>query len=126
MKKLFGYFRSLFYLLPEVLRTIMRKPDTTLFPLTQSKYHDAYRGRVRMREENCVGCGLCVRDCPAGALELEKRSKTSYTLRHYAERCAYCAQCEYSCKFNAIYLDNSYRSAVENKEKLHETLVNKE
>ena len=126
MKKLFIQIHSFFYLAPQVIRTLLRGPGTTRFPDEPARFHAAYRGRVRANAENCVGCGLCVKDCPAGALSLEKRSKQSFTLRHFAERCAYCAQCEYSCKFNAIYLDNAYREAVFEKNTLRIVLVDKQ
>ncbi len=125
MKKLFRQLRSHFYLAPQVIRTLFRRSGTTRFPYEPSEFHAAYRGQVHANPKNCVGCGLCVRDCPAGALSLEKRSRQSFTLKHYAERCAYCAQCEYSCKFNAIYLGNSYNESVFDKESLHIILVDK-
>ena len=125
MKRLLRQIRSFYYLAPRAIRAFIRRPGTTRFPYEPAEFHFAYRGQVRAIPENCVGCGLCVRDCPANALVLEKRSKDSFTLRHYAERCAYCAQCEYSCKFNAIYLDNAYRPSVTNKEKLQVVLVEK-
>lgn len=50
----------------------------------------------------CSGCGLCVRDCPAQALELIKESRTKFQLVHYPARCAYCGQCEDNCRRGAI------------------------
>jgi formate hydrogenlyase subunit 6/NADH:ubiquinone oxidoreductase subunit I len=125
MKKILRQIHSFFYLVPRALRAFVQTPGTTRFPFEPTEFHAAYRGQVCAIPENCVGCGLCVRDCPANALALEKRSKESFTLRHFAERCAYCAQCEYSCKFNAIYLDNAYNRSVTEKEKLRIVLVDK-
>jgi len=125
VKNLFGFIRSFFYLVPDVLRSLLRSPETTRFPYVKTEFLPIYRGRVTIHAENCIGCGLCVRDCPAGALNLERRTKTSFTLFHFAERCSFCAQCEYSCKFDAIYLENQYWESVDDKDKLHIRLVKK-
>ncbi|MDO9546899.1 MAG: 4Fe-4S binding protein [Pelolinea sp.] len=83
----------------------------------------SYRGSIRIISENCVGCGLCVRDCPAQALALEKESKHSFRLIHYRDHCASCGQCEMSCKFNSIYLDNSYKEASADRKDFFKVLV---
>ena len=47
--------------------------------------------------EKCVGCGTCVRHCPAGALEL-RNGKVFFT----PERCVSCAECIAFCSFGAV------------------------
>lgn len=46
--------------------------------------------------EKCKGCGLCVRECPAGALEvMDKKAVVN-------EKCVQCGVCIRVCKFAAI------------------------
>jgi formate hydrogenlyase subunit 6/NADH:ubiquinone oxidoreductase subunit I len=58
-----------------------------------------FRGKVTIEPALCTGCGACVRDCPAFALELERKSdalnkaegskgREGFRLIHYHDRCA--------------------------------------
>jgi len=83
-------------------------PRTVEYPFAPAELPEGYRGRVVINAENCRGCSLCVRDCPAEALELERQGKEQYRLIYHPDRCAYCGQCEVSCNFDAIYLSNEF------------------
>ena len=117
--------RSFFYLLPNIVEALFSKPETIAYPAVSHILSDNYRGSVRIYAENCVGCSLCVRDCPATALVLEKNSKNNFLLIHYQDQCTSCGQCEMSCKFNSIYLDNSYKEASADRVDFFEVLVDK-
>ncbi|NLK46451.1 MAG: NADH-quinone oxidoreductase subunit NuoF [Treponema sp.] len=48
--------------------------------------------------EKCIGCGMCIRNCPANCISGEKKT------RHVIDqsKCLKCGACMTSCKFNAI------------------------
>lgn len=52
-----------------------------------------------IKEEECIGCGVCVKRCPMNALEL-KDKKVIFE----PDLCIGCGVCVYKCKQNAIYL----------------------
>ena len=106
MKRLLLKARSFFYLLPNILSQFFSAPETVDYPLSKPEFADRFRGKVSIKAENCVGCGLCVLDCPADALQLDKESKEVFRLIHFRANCTYCGQCEQSCRFDAIFLDN--------------------
>ncbi|MDY7039561.1 MAG: 4Fe-4S binding protein [Chloroflexota bacterium] len=127
--------RSLVYLLPELWRTLFTRPITVRFPFAPLKLPPYFRGKVTIDDPHlCRGCGLCVRDCPAFALELERESDASnpskrgeqFRLIHYHDRCAYCGQCEASCKAGAIRLVGEFVSAETDRDTLSQVMVEQE
>jgi len=117
--------RTLAYLLPQLGRAIVTRPETVKFPFAPAVIPIGYRGRVQIHPEKCRGCGLCVRDCPAFALELEREDRDTFRLIYHPERCAYCGQCEVSCTFGAIYQSNEFVRGTDDLSQLVVTLVDR-
>lgn len=53
--------------------------------------------QIRINKDTCVGCGLCVKDCVGGNIEL-KDGKASII----REKCIFCGHCEAICPRNAV------------------------
>jgi formate hydrogenlyase subunit 6/NADH:ubiquinone oxidoreductase subunit I len=135
---------SLVYLLPQLWRTLFTRPITVRYPFGPLELPPYFRGRVVIDIDLCRGCGLCVRDCPAFALELEHESDTlsplvlssstsltvnsaegskghdKFRLIHYPDRCAYCGQCQDVCRYEAIWLTSEYVPAAADRDALRE------
>ncbi len=79
-----------------------------------------FRGKVTVEPALCTGCGACVRDCPAFALELEREGRERFRLIHYHDRCAYCGQRQDVCRQGAIRLTSEYVPAAAGRDALRE------
>lgn len=51
--------------------------------------------------ETCIGCGVCVRDCPVGALKIEN----ARVLPRKSQECIACLHCVAVCPCGALQLD---------------------
>ena len=106
------------YLLPDLLRTLLSPRITVRYPFEPMELPDYFRGKVTIDQLLCRGCGACVRDCPANALELERESRDRFRMTYWVERCAFCGQCEISCPFDAITLTNELASPSDSRDRL--------
>lgn len=54
-------------------------------------------------EDKCVRCGMCVKDCPAYILAIDKEhDKTPHVIEEYKHECWHCGNCRISCAKDAI------------------------
>lgn len=104
---------------------LIKSPETVDYPRRKPEFTPRFRGKVAIHAENCVGCGLCVLDCPADALRLNKQSKDVFQLLHFRGNCTYCGQCQQSCRFDAIYLENQLVDSSADKEQFNIVLVDR-
>jgi hydrogenase-4 component H len=115
--------RSFFYLVPELWRAFSRRKEASRARSDNIQISPYFRGKPELDPELCRGCGVCVRDCPAYALELEREDRERFRLVLYQDRCAYCGQCEASCDFEAIKLGNKIAVGAAEREDFVEVLV---
>lgn len=94
-------------MLRDIWRAFFRKPATERYPAEERVPSARYRGQLRWEPERCTGCCLCVKDCPANAIEIIKLEKDHVVMRYHPDRCVFCGQCVQNCRFNCITLDNA-------------------
>lgn len=55
---------------------------------------------IRVIEDKCKGCSLCVKSCPQAAVAMEGKLATISL-----DSCTFCGSCVSACKFNAIVIE---------------------
>lgn len=95
-------------MLGDISRSLFKKPVTELYPFARKPAPDRLRGKLAFAPDRCTGCRICIRDCPANALDLVVIDKAAkrFVLRFRSDRCTFCAQCVFSCNFDAISLSH--------------------
>jgi formate hydrogenlyase subunit 6/NADH:ubiquinone oxidoreductase subunit I len=95
-------------MLRDVLTSLVHRPVTERYPFERRPVPSRLRGKVLWDAAKCIGCGLCVRDCPAEALELHvlDRKAKRFVMHYRVGRCLFCAQCTYTCPVDALSLSN--------------------
>ncbi|HRR84440.1 MAG TPA: 4Fe-4S binding protein, partial [Phycisphaerae bacterium] len=54
---------------PDLARSAFRRPVTERYPFEKRPAPLTYRGQLHWNPEGCTGCTLCVKDCPAEAID---------------------------------------------------------
>ena len=95
----------------EVLRHSIMTPATCNYPFEKTEMPDHFRGKILFVSENCIGCKICVRDCPARAILINKVADKVFEAEFRLDRCIYCAKCVDSCPKNALVSSKEYELA---------------
>jgi len=53
-------------------------------------------------ETKCTGCGICVKDCPADAIQMKASRKAKINM----DECIRCGRCHDNCPQNAVRHDS--------------------
>ena len=76
-----------------VLKNLFSKPATVGYPFEPAHYPERMRGHVEIRIEDCISCGLCARNCPPGALKVDRAAGTWTINRFDCVQCGNLHQC---------------------------------
>ena len=114
-------------LVPELMRNLGRRPVTRFYPFEKAFAPEGFRGTPRFVSEKCIGCKVCMRDCPSEAIEIHvdlipsteptvegqpaPKPTKKLTMVLYLDRCVHCARCAEVCPKDAIALDQEFEVA---------------
>ncbi len=108
-------------MLKELLRSLSKKVATVKYPAEEKEMVKGFRGKLKFYPEKCVGCKLCMRDCPSGAIEIIKLNEKEFEAVIDLGKCIYCAQCVDSCIKKALEVTPEYELAQLDSTKLKVT-----
>ncbi|GAP22431.1 4Fe-4S dicluster domain-containing protein [Leptolinea tardivitalis] len=96
-------------MLGDIFGSLFKKPVTQMYPYVKQEGPNRLRGQLVYNSEKCTGCQLCMKDCPAEAIEILTVDKVNkkFVMRYHADRCTFCAQCVQTCRFACIAMSNS-------------------
>lgn len=99
------------------LTNFLRKPITTQYPEERDVVSKRSRGNgLIWDQEKCTGCGLCVKACPQGDIELvthkEEKKFVVDKFEHDKGHCLFCGLCVEGCPAKALLMEYGYEAAV--------------
>jgi len=98
-------------ILPEALKALFRKPATVSYPARREDVFVNVRGKLVFDPKTCVGCRMCMRDCPAKAIEIEKVADKQFKAVLNIDHCIFCGQCVESCHSKSLRCTTEFELA---------------
>src|SRR5512137_3010334 len=92
-------------MIPTVLKNLVSKPATRLYPAEPLVLPNDERGRVVYDMSKCIFCGLCEKRCPTNAIIMDRQNKRQSVSR---AKCIACGVCIESCPTDAIEMRPEY------------------
>ncbi len=86
----------------QVLHSLFKKPATSMYPFVKTPMPKNFRGKLRFYHERCIGCKMCMRDCPSAAITIKTVGEKKFVAEIDLARCLYCAQCVDTCPKEAL------------------------
>lgn len=89
-------------LVPTTLRSLFKKAPTRKYPYEVREPFPRTRGSIDLIDiHDCIFCGMCQRQCPADAIEVDRKA-SKWT--HWPYKCIVCDSCVRVCPKNDITL----------------------
>jgi len=108
-------------MIKQVIESFIKKPATLMYPYIKEETLKNFRGKMKFFPERCIGCKLCMRDCPSNAINIKKVGEKEFEVELDLGKCIYCGQCVDSCMKKAIEVTNEFELAVLDRDKLKVT-----
>lgn len=115
--KILTSIKALFDGMIVVFKHMFKKAVTLEYPEKRRELNDKFRGKPVV--EGCIGCGMCTKVCPTGAISYESDEQgkiCSYKID--LKKCMFCGNCEYYCPKGAIKMSKEYELATDKIEDL--------
>jgi hydrogenase-4 component H len=112
--------------IPEMIRSLVKKPDTEAYPFTKITVPERYRGKLDIDPMKCTGCSICAYVCPASVITMIEVGKRKVGEKEVAVKrpkfdlytCIFCGECVDNCPFGALELTKNFELATPQKETL--------
>ena len=112
----------------EVLGHLFKKKATSNYPFEKAVVDARFRGRIAFESDKCIGCKMCVRICPAKAIDIilsaeqpapaqaaegaaPVPAKKKFDCIMSLDRCIYCSQCVEICPKKALISTQDFELA---------------
>lgn len=95
-----------------VLKNLFSKPVTKNYPAEPIDYPENSRGHIENDFEQCILCGLCMRNCPTGAIKVEK-AEGNWRINRFD--CIQCGYCTLKCPKKCLHIVPGYQEPGQEK-----------
>jgi formate hydrogenlyase subunit 6/NADH:ubiquinone oxidoreductase subunit I len=113
-------------ILRQAIDSLFKRPATLNYPKEKTSMHEGFRGKLKHTSTKCIGCKMCMRDCPAQAITIRQIGEKKFEAEIDFSRCIFCAQCTDTCPRKAVEITSEFELAELDKDKLKIVFYRKE
>lgn len=84
---------------------LFKQPETVQYPVQTKPAPAGLKGSVTVDVETCILCGICVKRCPCGVIEVDKKART-WSINHFG--CVQCGYCVRECPKDSLVMEPHY------------------
>lgn len=89
--------------------SLFKKPETVMYPIEKKPQPLGLKGRIVVKEDLCILCGMCEKGCPTDCITVDKDARTWCNQPLQCIQCGYCVRiCPKSC----LVMDPNYWTAT--------------
>ncbi|SHJ63865.1 NADH-quinone oxidoreductase subunit I [Parasporobacterium paucivorans] len=88
-----------------LMKSVFHGPYTLLYPIKKKEVFEHTKGSIEIEVADCIHCGLCQRNCPTGAIQVDRNSANWSIDRLDCIQCYYCVE---SCPKKCLKMGNQY------------------
>ena len=100
------------YMLSNVLRNIMGKYSTRLYPFETRPAYEGFRGKLVNNIHDCIFCKSCQIKCPSQCITVDPK-EGKWDCDPFA--CVYCSVCVDACPTHCLSMENQHRKPAPSK-----------
>ena len=97
------------------LKNLFSKPATKNYPAEPIHFPERSRGHIEIDIADCISCSMCERNCPTGAITVDRKAMTWGINRFDCLACGYCVL---KCPKKCLHLVPGYQTPEEKKEEV--------
>jgi len=110
------------------LKHLFSKPVTVQYPDEKLPVSERYRGKHKLTQGGCRGCGLCAKVCPVECIEIdfERHMKRVFEWKKFSidyNKCVFCGLCVDACPAASLVMTQDFDLSTEDRREVVKDLL---
>ncbi len=91
---------------------LFKKPETIQYPAEHRFVPEGLKGHISVDMDHCILCGICMKRCPTGAIQVDRKG-SKWAIDRF--RCIQCGHCTRECPKHCLTMEPTYAACATKK-----------